>query len=220
MLNNILFLNEMRELKDIGDFYKSIDLFWQTSYIGESFGNVIAESFCFKVPVLTDYKHFYKNGRIRKKLYDAQIELVDNYKNGFYANYPETVINFFELNNIDSLKTMGKSGFNKVNYEYDVRNTCNSLAKVLYSYLLKYDLCKRDNIFESLKKVPLDHEVEIFESDYLRRIYSCLNNDNKINSYNRLVYLIEEKVWNIIEFGYVIVRKILMIFNYNLEGKK
>lgn len=47
MYNSIVFIPELRRLEDIAEFYASIDLFWQTSWIGESFGNVIAEANCF-----------------------------------------------------------------------------------------------------------------------------------------------------------------------------
>jgi hypothetical protein len=30
------------------------------------------------VPVITDFKAFYRGGKVNKRLYDAQIELVDN----------------------------------------------------------------------------------------------------------------------------------------------
>ncbi|MBP6085909.1 hypothetical protein KA478_01695 [Patescibacteria group bacterium] len=37
MYESIVFLPELRDLKDIASFYASIDIFWQTSRIGESF---------------------------------------------------------------------------------------------------------------------------------------------------------------------------------------
>ena len=78
MKSCIVQIHEQREHQDIAEFYASIDIFWQTSWIGESFGNVIAEAACFEVPTMTDYKAFYKNGIVNPLLYDAQIELVDN----------------------------------------------------------------------------------------------------------------------------------------------
>ena len=77
MQSCIIHIPEQREHKDIAEFYSSIDIFWQTSWIGESFGNVIAEAACFAIPTITDYKAFYKNGVVNPFLYDAQIELVD-----------------------------------------------------------------------------------------------------------------------------------------------
>ncbi len=52
----IITIPEQREHKDIAEFYASIDIFWQAAWIGESFGNVIAEASCFAKPSIVEYK--------------------------------------------------------------------------------------------------------------------------------------------------------------------
>jgi glycosyltransferase involved in cell wall biosynthesis len=44
MQSCIINIPEQRKYEDIAEFYASIDIFWQASWIGESFGNVIAEA--------------------------------------------------------------------------------------------------------------------------------------------------------------------------------
>ncbi len=92
MQSCIIHIPEQREHRDIAEFYASIDIFWQTSWIGESFGNVIAEAACFALPTITDYKGFYKNGVVNPLLYDAQIELVDAGETGIYSATPSGVL--------------------------------------------------------------------------------------------------------------------------------
>jgi len=218
MLSNILFLPELKKDKDLSNFYRSIDLFWQTSLIGESFGNVIAESFCFKVPVITDYKRFVrKNKRIDFWRYDAQIELVDDGKNGKYCNYPQKVIDFLKNTNSKKLRKMGENGLKKVRSEYDVRDTCKTFAKICYEYLRKTKNISRDKKFESIRKKPSEKEVRDFKKEYFKRISYAVN-INKIKQSEKRAYKIQEWFWKKIELLYVAVRKVCKNLKIELEG--
>ncbi len=218
MLQSILFLPELREDKDIADFYNSIDLFWQTSYIGESFGNVIAEAFCFKVPVMTDFKNFFrKDGSVDKKWYNAQSELVDHNLNGAYCNYPSKIVEFIEQANKKQLENLGKNGYKKVLKNYDARLAGLTMAKILYEYLRKYKKIGKDDKFESLVQIPSEKEVEKYEQEYKRRL-SLEINKNKISTIELTAYKFQEKCWNYIEFIYIVIRFLLRKIKIDLEG--
>lgn len=166
----IIFLPELKEYPDIAEFYKSIDLFWQTSWIGESFGNVIAESFCFKVPVITDYKWFYKDGKVNESLYDTQIELVDHLKNGVYLDNPLSTVHFLESTTKEVLSKMGVMGYQKVKEEYDVKLTSKTIGKILYEYGKKNLDFNYDETLENLRQIPSLQDIESYQEQYRKRI--------------------------------------------------
>ena len=216
MLQSILFLPELREDKDIADFYNSIDLFWQTSYIGESFGNVIAEAFCFEVPVMTDFKNFFRNdGSVNKKWYNAQSELVDHGINGTYCNYPSKIVEFLEKTSKKKLNELGKKGLAKVKKNYDAKFAGMSMAGICYEYLKQQNKSVNEK-FEKLEKIPSDKEVLAFEKEYLERLDLEIK-INKIKETEYITYKIQEKMWNFIEFLYLVIRKILRTINIDLE---
>lgn len=218
MKNRILLLPEMKNVKDLGEVYSSMDLFWQTSKIGESFGNVIAEAFCFKVPVITDYKGFAKKwGKVNKKKYDAQIELVDNKVNGAYCNFPSTVINFLNSNNCKKLEKMGSKGFKKVEKNYDALIAGNTIAKILYDIKKSKSITKSDKKFEIIKKIPSEKEIEEYEKEYFLRLNSAIS-ENKIGALSELSYKIQEKIWHLAEWNYLILRKMLRFLKIEIES--
>jgi len=214
----ITFLPELRSDEDLAKFYNSIDVFWQTSYIGESFGNVIAESFCFGVPVFTDYKDFFrKNGKVNKKWYNAQSELVDGKINGAYCNYPEVVEKFLNDTTLDELKQMGLNGQNKAKTQYDAKLAGQTIAKILYGYLRK-DKKIKDMSFEKINQVPSEKEVKDWAEEYKKRLKEE-KEQNRISLLKYISYRIQEKVWNTIEFIYVGVRFLLRKIKINIEDK-
>lgn len=206
MYKSVLFLPELRKLEDITKFYNSIDIFWQTSWIWESFWNVIAEAFCFNVPVITDFKDFYKNGKINKKLYDAQIELVDNEVNWWYCAYPDSVINFLENHSFAQLHNMGKSGYQKVQDVYNVKFTSNTMAKILYDFWKKHLSFVYDEKFENLVQIPWLKEVDDYREEYLRRLKTCYNY-NPITSSKKRLYMFFAHIWRFVEYMYLTYRK-------------
>lgn len=214
----VIFLPELRSDEDLAKFYNSIDVFWQTSYIGESFGNVIAESFCFGVPVFTDYKDFFKkSGKINKKWYNAQSELVDGNINGAYCNYPEIVEKFLNETTLAKLRKMGLNGQKKSKNVYDAKLAGQTIAKVLYGYLKK-DKKTKDALFESINQVPSDKEVKDWAKKYQKRLEEE-KKQNEIPLLRHISYKIQEKLWNAIEFIYVGVRFLLRKVKIDIEGK-
>lgn len=218
MQKSIIFLPELREYSDIAKFYKSIDLFWQTSWIWESFGNVIAEAFCFKIPVITDFKWFYKNWQVNKKLYDAQIELVDDWINWFYLNYPKFIISKLDELNIENLKVLWENWFNKVHNVYNVLYTSDTLAKILYDYWKEKLWFEYDEKFERLKQIPCNNEINEYKIEYLKKLQiSYLN--NQIWFTGKIFYLFFRHIWTFFEYIYLVIRKILIrYFNINIEN--
>jgi glycosyltransferase involved in cell wall biosynthesis len=224
MLDNILFLPEQKKDEELARFYNSIDLFWQTSHIGESFGNVIAESFCFKVPVITDYKKFLQDdGSVASKKYDAQIEVVDHGKNGAYCNTPESIINFFRTAETTQgkakLKKMGENGYNKVKVMYDARIAGNTLARILYDHLRKGQSgqsMKKDAKFEKIKRIPSEKETTDFYGEYVQRLNTAVRN-NQMTKKEKFRYNTEKKIWTFFENIYLIIRKLLRYVKIDLE---
>lgn len=217
---NILYLPQLVGDKDLAKFYNSIDLFWQTSYIGESFGNVIAESFCFKVPVITDFKNFYRsNGSVNPKWYNAQMELVDHNKNGFYVNYPSSIINCLDSLNLKKLNKLGTNGYNKALKNYDVKLACKTIEKVFFLEAKKRNLISKiPSYYEKLEMFPEINEVNSFKKEYFRKLKIAKNN-NKISKLSYIFFKFFEKSWNFIEFSYVIIRKLLRkVFKFDLES--
>lgn len=211
MRESILFLPELRKYEDIAKFYHSIDIFWQTSWIWESFGNVIAEAFCFKIPVITDFKHFYKNGKVNARLYDAQIELVDHKKNGAYCIYPESIICFLDTLTPRGLKAMWKSGYEKVKNIYNVRFTSDTMAKILYLDGRKRLWYEQDDNFEKLQQIPSDKEIQEYENEYIKRI-DIWEEFNRISWLKKIGYSLFGNIWRGIEYVYLIIRVLLKKF--------
>ncbi len=217
MYNSILFLPELKKLEDISKFYNSIDLFWQTSWIWESFGNVIAESFCFNVPVMTDFKDFYREWSINKKLYDAQIELVDNKINWGYCSYPEICVNFLKTHSLEELQHMGKNGYKKVEKIYNVEWTCDTLTKILYDFGRKQLHFQYDKIFEKIEQTPSMDEINKYKDVYIKRIKDCYKH-NKIVWIDKILYLVYSSIRRSIEYCYLIYRKASkVIFHIDIE---
>lgn len=220
MQNSIICLPELKEDRDIAQFYKTLDLFWQTSQAGESFGNVIAEAFCFGIPVMSDYKDFFKNnGRINIKVCNAQSELVDHGINGMICNYPSKIIEFLGNTDIRNLKIMGWRGFNKVKKKYDAKTAGMTMAKTLYSILRQNNQIKKNAKLEKLKKIPSDSEVLTYDLEYQHLLEKEIK-ANQVKQSEFLKYKIEEKIWHSIELVYLCIRKTLKRLSIDIEKTK
>ena len=196
MLKRIFFLPELKEHEKIAEFYSSIDIFWQTSWIGESFGNVIAEAFCFEKPVITDFKGFLReDGTVNSKKYDAQIELVDHGNNGFYCNYPETIVSTLNTTNLSKLRELGKAGRKKVGEQYDAKFAGQKISKILKGTI------------SNENSIPTQNEVNSYEKEYFARIKQA-RKVNVISSKNNKKYAFEFRAYRVIETIYLIFRKI------------
>lgn len=215
MYASLLFLPELRQLDDIAEFYASIDLFRQTSRIGESFGNVIAESYCFKKPVITDYKHFYRNWKVLPDLYDAQIELVDHEHTGGYCNYPHSVIAFLEGHTLAQLQVLGQHGFEKVQQEYHITHTAQTLIKVLYERGKNKEIYLANPSFEQLVATPTTQAIANYAEEYHWRIHTCLK-ANTISWSGKMSYKLLHMLWRWLEYAYLLRRK-QMIFFFNIS---
>ncbi len=212
--NSILFLPELVEYKELVKFYKSIDLFWQTSWIWESFGNVIAEAFCFKIPVITDFKWFYKKWKVNPKLYDAQIELVDYNINWSYCSTSDSIIKFIEKENIASLKILWENWYKKVMNIYNITYTSDTLTKILYLYWKSNLWFIKNGKFESITQTPTFEEVDNYKEEYKIRLKLCY----KLNKKNILENYLLSILWRLIEYLYLIIRKLLLkSFWFNIE---
>jgi len=206
MYNSIVFIPELRRLEDIAEFYASIDLFWQTSWIGESFGNVIAEANCFWVPVMTDYKAFFRNGKVNPVIYDAQIELVDHQITWAYCARPDAVVTFLQAQTKETLQLLGKAGREKTIREYNVVDTAATLAKVLYAYGKENGVYNEDQLFEGIVQKPTPQEVVDYMAEYHRRLEIC-KHTSKLSFWGYNMYKLLNNIWRWLEWWYLLYRK-------------
>ncbi len=208
MYESIVFLPELRELWDIATFYKSIDVFRQTSWIGESFGNVIAEAFCFKVPVITDYKEFYRDGRVHAEIYDAQIELVDHEVNGGYCKYPSSCIAFLDAHTLHDVHMLWENGYNKALKEYDSKDTAITLAKILYTIGREKWIYNANPTFDALQQKPSIQQVSKYNQVYFDKI-STWKQNNLLSLQDEYIYRFMSSLWRWVEILYLFIRKVL-----------
>jgi len=217
MRKNIVFLPELGSPKELAEFYSSIDLFWQASCIGESFGNVIAEAFCFCVPVMTDYKDFFrKSGGVNARLYNAQSELVDHGVNGAYCNTPRNVISFLDGTTKEELRRLGKNGSRKAETEYDIRRTAETMTRIMYDFLRARKGIPAEKRFARLQRRPSAEELGAFESEYLKKL-ALEKAKNRWGRMERFAYRIQNGLWRIIETSYLVCRKILRAMGMDIE---
>ena len=194
----IQLFRETSDQKMISKFYNSLDVFIQTSWIGESFGCVITESFFHKKPVITDWKSFVdKEGNVKKELYDTQIEIV-NPECGYYVKHPIELENVITTLNKDVLKKKGMVGYNKTMNKYIssvvVKNFENILLNRFYNGKNKINPSKQD--------------IKDCEKEYFIKIKKLKNGYNKLNFLSRNMYSVSSFIWRVIEYVYLILRKI------------
>ncbi len=217
MQSCIVMIPEQREYKDIAEFYASIDVFWQVAWIGESFGNVIAEAACFSVPSMAEYKWFYKNCHVDPLLYDAQIELVDHGETGIYTATPQGVIRFLETTENKEMKRLWENAEKKVRDVYAIKYTVWTLAKVLYEAWKKKWIYNEDMIFENIKENPDKKTLQDYEEEYGKRV-ALWEQFDTISSFSRMRYTLGERLWRAIEYMYLLARKILKkYFSFDIE---
>ena len=210
---NIILLPELASDEDVARFYKSLDVFIQTSWIGESFGCVIAESFCFGVPVISDWKGFLNKKNVDIKRYDTQIELVDLYKNGFYANHPETIYKFLTKLNRKELKLLGKNGSEKIKRLYNVDKVVANLEHILLGPILNLKPELNRRIY------PSHSEINSFPSEYANRIFEARTIESSLTKKEKIRYNLQCVGWRCIEWVYLLTRRLLRIFSFDIERR-
>ena len=213
MQDTIVLISEQREHSDIAELYASIDIFWQASWIWESFGNVIAEAACFDVPTITDYKAFYQNGIVNPLLYDAQIELVDAGKTGTYSSTPEWVIRFLEWTSVTERQRLWHAASEKISHIYDIRYTAKNLASILYHEWRKNGIYEEDVNFENIQAIPDERTLSAYETEYGKRVAIWQQFDT-ISTFSKYSYLLSERLWRGIEYIYLMVRKWLKKYRH------
>lgn len=217
-LQRIIFLPELITDDQIAAFYSSIDLFWQASDAGETFGNSMAEAYCFAKPVLCDCKHFYnRQGKFISSRDNSQIEMVDDYQTGRILYYPSSIAAWLQAVSKRELAEMGKQGLRKVQERYDAPIACNTLCKYLYEALRKRTIDEENATMEAISAFPSAEECQRFsETQYWPRYESALAanrlHPNEVRSYERKLGL-----WHLIEVGYLLIRKCLRVFQVDLE---
>lgn len=209
MQDSIVILPEQRWLESVGAFYNSIDIFWQTSRIGESFWNVIAEAFSFELPVITDYKDFYNDWKLRPHLYDAQVELVDYDETGYYANFPWVFEKILWTLDDTKIEKLGKWAYKKALALYEWRVGAESLTRILYNHGIDFLGFEKDERFETLNQIPTEEVFKNYKSAHLEKIGICKKENETEKKWSIILYKFFEKIWWWVEFIYLAVRKIL-----------
>lgn len=208
---------EQRSHEDIAEFYASIDLFWQASWIGESFWNVIAEAACFEVPTITDVKDFYRHGKVDESLYDAQIELVDDGITWAYRSTPKSSINWFTHLSTDVLSNLGKNAYSKVLSTYHIHDTTRTLARILYDIGREQGLYEKEMVFENIEKNPSDIILENYQYEYGKRVALSRQFDT-ISQWEIAWYRRHSQIFRLCEYFYLFMRKLLKnLFSLDIE---
>lgn len=162
------------DLHHIHTFYDSIDVMAHTSRIGESFGYVIAESLIRGTPVVVNSTPMRDN---------AQIELVDNGKNGFVANsiksFAKAVVQLLRDDN--KRATFGDAAIRKA-------QRCYSPKQISKSYEQQYQQVVSEN---SAQPSNTYRDVDNFGSKYKKMLTDSFGNES-------LSYRSERLAWKMV----------------------
>ena len=206
---HITLLPEMKDKQAILQWYHSVDVFWQTSKIGESFGNVIAEAFCCGVPVITDVKDFRTHDRANPKVYNAQIELVDHGQNGWYGSYPSVIISTLGgINKGDALR-MGLAGRRKVEKNYAASLSARTLASMIQRIMSLEG--------RRLPLYPTKKEIEAYSAEYVQRMTVSEEVHKSVRWHQWLLLRIWNICWSAVELLYVLTRKVCAQIGIDFE---
>ena len=118
------------ELERLLVYYKSLDVFLAVSNIGESFGMVIAEAMTVGVPVITVSTEAIDTD-------NAQIEMVDNNKNGLVVERNASTIGNAILHlyqDESTRKRLSDSSSHKIIEEYKADKIVASLESLIFDY--------------------------------------------------------------------------------------
>ncbi|MEM4359973.1 MAG: hypothetical protein QXT45_05540 [Candidatus Bilamarchaeaceae archaeon] len=199
---NVKTYDEIFDNRELSGFYSSLDIFLQTSDIGESFGNVIIESFYFGVPVISDIK-FALYPKPNKELYDAQVEHISIGKTGWIFVYPSS---FFEITNNINVKDL------------------KSMRKRCINYSKNYEISKIGNKWRELilKGKILTENVELlsqeFKLDYLQKIEQISKMNNNISFIEKIVFNISYFLLEVSQTFYIGIRKMLRFLRVDIES--
>lgn len=197
--NRILFLAESSDDEKLSKVYKTLDVFYQTSWIGESFGCVIAESFAHKKPVMADFNKSIKiNNKINEKLYDAQSELVDHKVNGYVTSNPQSAANYLINTNKETLTKMGENGYEKALNRYEVNTITTNLENILENLVLN----KNNKIY------PLKEEIDEYLHEYKKKLKRINLEEEENGIIKKYKFFIESKIFRGFEYSYLIWRKL------------
>ncbi|MHB8362420.1 MAG: glycosyltransferase [Patescibacteria group bacterium] len=171
--NNFVNLPITLDEKEILATYKIANLTLNFSKIGESFGYSIAESMYLGIPVISN---------ITANKDNAQIELIDNDKNGFIVNGGPIYITKI-INNIIALEKkykdeLSKEAHKKIESNYNVKKSTKSLETYLLLYL---NISNIEKFYYKAKNSPFIYP-SIKEINTYKTIYAIrLQNYQKIH---------------------------------------
>lgn len=220
--DQIILYSELRDDQLVSDFYSSLDIFLQSAWIGESFGCVIAEAFAHGCPVITDTKYSIQEGikdqciyKINPKLYDAQIELVEEGINGIYADMPKIIFENIDILTKPQIKKLGNAGKQKVLDLYEAKKVTENLQNIILKDVLKIKEYWGKKIYPSKK------EIKDFKEEYFKKIKIFDQRNSELKVLNRITYKINSKVFRGIEYIYLAIRSWLRKYlKYDLEECK
>jgi glycosyltransferase involved in cell wall biosynthesis len=170
---------------EIGSFYNTIDILAHTSFIGETFGYVIAEAMSYGVPSVVESTPMRDN---------AQIELVDNEENGFVVASDKGLSDAVSKLISDEVlrEKLGDEAVEKVRDSLDVGKTVGEVESVY---------------FDVLEGEKSSEKAVDFSQDYYNRLTDVFG---KEDMYHRL----ERYSWNISDFAgsYFLYQKLRGLF--------
>ncbi len=138
-----------------------------SSGIGESFGLSLAEAMYWGLPVIVDSTPGMDN---------AQIEVIDNGKNGIVVNSSRGFVTAAKKLTTDRelMKKFGASGKYKAEKLYSDKNVIKQWELLFIEGLQnkKSEIINEDmkNYAESIKQSPAPEEYDLFEKEYQARL--------------------------------------------------
>lgn len=198
----VTILPELKSDEQKATFFNQCDLTWQISEIGESFGVVIAESFAFGRPVMTDGKFFAESGRVNPAKYDTQIELVDHEMTGWYANYPSTVLKLLRRLTRPEARRLGTTATRKCRRLYDSSRSARTLEAIMRG---------------DARRVPSAAELASYQKEYFSRVACFAAINAEVPAAQRRRFERRKRGWRVIVYCYLVVRKVLRTVGIDLE---
>lgn len=189
--NHIFELPSINNPKELSLFLSSIDVLAHSSLIGESFGLVYSESMAHKKPIVTNSTPYADN---------AQLELIQTYKNGIIANTPQLFSNaIYNLANNKRLYAKISHNNYLVSKEYFDAAMLTKELENIYKITLGIkkrnsflEICKLKKFIEYyrkeatlLKKNLKVEELFFFFMYYLKKKYISYKQKSVKNDYTR-----------------------------------
>lgn len=162
-------------LKEVSDFYATIDVLAHTSAIGESYGYVIAEAMANGVPPVVDSTPMRDN---------AQVELVHHEEAGYVANSPKAYSDALsELLSDENRRQQFSDAARERVSEFDVKRVVTRLERFYERLATDAGLIDPDS---ARSYDALTEDLCVFKAEYDHRIGTAFGDDDLLHRLERI----------------------------------